>query len=135
MERRTTDGRFVNIPTRNDYEFAGLVLDNDFVNHRDILVDHKKFGLQRVNELHPCFMSLQYPLLFPRGEDGYRINIMHHGVDASDKRPHNTVSMRAYNAFRLQYRDLEGHTLIHGGRLFLQYVVDAWCNVECVRLK
>ncbi|XP_074377374.1 uncharacterized protein LOC141718900 [Apium graveolens] len=65
FERRATDGRFINIPTRNDYEFAGLVLDGDFVNHRDILVDHKKLGLQRVNELHPCFMSLQYPLLFP----------------------------------------------------------------------
>lgn len=135
LERRTTDGRYVNIPSRNDYEFAGLVIDNDFVNHRDILVDHKKLGLQRVHELHPCFMSLQYPLLFPRGEDGYRINIMHRNLDSSVRRPQTTVSMRAFNAFRLQYRDFEGHALINGGRLLLQYVVDAWCNVERVRLK
>ncbi|KAK1351704.1 hypothetical protein POM88_053987 [Heracleum sosnowskyi] len=73
LERRSTDGRFVNLIGRNDYEFAGLAVDHDLASHRDIIVQYKQGGLQRITELHPCFMSLQYPLLFPRGEDGYRL--------------------------------------------------------------
>ncbi|KAK1357510.1 hypothetical protein POM88_050766 [Heracleum sosnowskyi] len=64
------DGRFVNLP-------GGLAIDNNFVDTRDILVDYKQTGLKHINELHPCFMSLQYPLLFPAGEDGFRLGIKH----------------------------------------------------------
>ncbi|KAK1382505.1 hypothetical protein POM88_020240 [Heracleum sosnowskyi] len=70
LERRTTDGRFENIPTQNDYEFAGLTVDNDFANYRDIVAEDKRLGLKHISDLHPCFMSMQYPLLFPYGEDG-----------------------------------------------------------------
>lgn len=80
-------------------------------------------------------MSLQYPLLFTHGEDGYRLGIKHRNIPESDTSERNNVSGREYQAFRLQYRDGEGHTLLMGGRLFLQYVVDAWCCVERDRLK
>ena len=30
------------------------------------------------NELHPLNLALQYPLIFPYVEDGYRVNISHH---------------------------------------------------------
>ncbi|KAK1394686.1 hypothetical protein POM88_013742 [Heracleum sosnowskyi] len=79
LERRSGDGRFVNLPGGNDYEFAGLAIDDNFVDTRDILVDYKQSGLKHINELHPCFMSLQYPLLFPAGEDGFRLGIKHRG--------------------------------------------------------
>ncbi|KAK1363668.1 hypothetical protein POM88_039229 [Heracleum sosnowskyi] len=59
LERRTTDGRFENLPTANDYEFAALVVDNDFANCRDVVAEHKKGGLQYISELHPSYMSLQ----------------------------------------------------------------------------
>ncbi|KAK1383672.1 hypothetical protein POM88_021407 [Heracleum sosnowskyi] len=36
--------------------------------------------------------------------------------------------------WRLQYREREGHTLIGGGRLFLQFVVDAWASIEHSRI-
>ncbi|XP_074277650.1 uncharacterized protein LOC141601280 [Silene latifolia] len=42
---------------------------------RDIIVDHKEKGLKRINELHPSFMALQYPLLFPYGEDRNLVDI------------------------------------------------------------
>ncbi|KAK1398557.1 hypothetical protein POM88_008420 [Heracleum sosnowskyi] len=74
LERRTTDGRFENIPTHNDYEFAGLTVDNDFANYRDIVAEDKKLGLKHISDLHPCFMSMQYPLLFPYGEDDAMMN-------------------------------------------------------------
>ncbi|KAK1360977.1 hypothetical protein POM88_045451 [Heracleum sosnowskyi] len=49
LERRTSDGRLENLPTANDYEFAGLVVDNDFTNCRDVVAEHKKRGLQHIN--------------------------------------------------------------------------------------
>lgn len=134
LERRTSDGRLENFPSENDYEFAGLAVDNDFANRRDIVAENKKTGLQHINELHPSFMSLQYPLLFPYGEDGYRTNIKHRNVSNSDNGRNTTVSMRQYYAYRTHYRLHEGRTLLLGGRLFLQFIVDAWCSVERVRL-
>ncbi|KAK1402479.1 hypothetical protein POM88_002084 [Heracleum sosnowskyi] len=135
LERRSTDGRFVNLLGINDYEFAGLAVDEDLSNRKDILVHYKQRGLERITELHPCFMSLQYPLLFPRGEDGFRLGIKYRGATNAGKDDENTVSMREFQTFRLQYRSSEGHTLLLGGRLFLQYVVDAWCCIERGRLK
>jgi len=35
---------------------------------RDIIVTSKHKGLQRISILHPAYMPLQYPLLFPYGE-------------------------------------------------------------------
>lgn len=37
---------------------------------RGIILCHRKKGFQRINEAHPAYMSLQYPLLFPYREDG-----------------------------------------------------------------
>lgn len=42
LERRITNGSLENLPTENDYEFVGLVVDNDFVNCRDVVAKHKK---------------------------------------------------------------------------------------------
>lgn len=42
--------------------------------------------------------------------------------------------MRQYYAYRLQDRHNEGHTLLNGGRLLLQYIVDAWTCTEHSRL-
>lgn len=93
LERRQTDGRFENLPTINDYEFAALVVDNNFVNCRYVVAEHKQRGLQHISDLHPSYMSLQYPLLFPFGEDGYRTNIRHRNGDASGNETDGTVSI------------------------------------------
>jgi hypothetical protein len=42
--------------------------------------------------------------------------------------------MREFYAFRLQERQGEGHMLIYSGRLFQQFVVDAYTCIEGVRL-
>ncbi|KAK1350657.1 hypothetical protein POM88_054624 [Heracleum sosnowskyi] len=95
LERRSGDGRFVNLPGGNDYEFAGLAIDDNFVDKRDILVDYRQTGLKHINELHPCFMSLQYPLLFPAGEDGFRLGIKHRNVEAAEPNQRETQAVTA----------------------------------------
>lgn len=42
---------------------------------RDIIVDYTRQGLQRITELHPSLMAMQYPLIFPYGGDGCRPRI------------------------------------------------------------
>ncbi|WOG83732.1 hypothetical protein DCAR_0102910 [Daucus carota subsp. sativus] len=133
IANRDTDGRESNVPT-NAYDFAGLVANSNLADDRDILVHPHDGVLHRISVLHPCYMSLQYPLLFPWGEDGFRIDILHSGISAKSGNKRDVVTIREYYCYRLQYRDAEGHTLIGGGRLFLQFVVDAWACIEHTRL-
>ncbi|XP_050279142.1 uncharacterized protein LOC126720581 [Quercus robur] len=131
---RTTDGREYNLPTCS--EIAAIIVgdigvDNAF---RDIIVELKEGGLHRINELHPSYMALQYPLLFPYGEDGFRLGILYRNIDETRSDTNDFVTMREYYAFRLQERDGEGHTLISGGRLFQQFDVDAYTCIEAIRV-
>ncbi|KAG6635928.1 hypothetical protein CIPAW_11G077200 [Carya illinoinensis] len=66
ISSRTTDGRERNLP--NYFEIAVIIID--------IVVEYKEGGLKRINELHPSYMALQYPLLFPYREDGFRLVIL-----------------------------------------------------------
>lgn len=57
-----------NLPTRG--ELAAIIVgDYSAAEYSyDILVQEKDDGLRRVSSLHPWYMALQYPLLFPYGE-------------------------------------------------------------------
>ncbi|GJT03613.1 ATP-dependent DNA helicase PIF1-like protein [Tanacetum coccineum] len=45
---------------------------------KDIIVNTKYGRPKRISELHPSYMALQYPLLFPYGEDGYHDKILYY---------------------------------------------------------
>ncbi|GKB15391.1 ATP-dependent DNA helicase PIF1-like protein [Tanacetum coccineum] len=67
-------------------EVAALII-NDFgdgLPSRDIVVN-KNTGPQRISELHPSYMVLQYPLLFPYSEDGYHEKIPYYINGGSQK--------------------------------------------------
>jgi len=85
-------------------------------------------ALQRVNEGSPMYECLQYPLFFIYGEDGY-----HYGLAMS---PDNTkrLSRTDYAAFHIQQHKDEFSLLLHGGRLFQQYLVDMWAAADQNRL-
>nr|XP_027186631.1 uncharacterized protein LOC105851205 isoform X3 [Cicer arietinum] len=134
LSNRLTDGRQNNLPCCS--EVAALLVDesSNEESHRVIIVEHKTIGLQRIKELHPSFMALQYPLLFPYGEDGYRIGISHRNPETGSCYKRKTVTMRQYYSFRLQQRAGEAQTLLRSGRLFQQYMVDAYASIEEVRI-
>jgi hypothetical protein len=93
---------------------------------RLVIVENRSLGLQRINGRHPSFMALQYPLLFPFGEDGYMFGIPYRNFVGGNSRKRESVTMREYYAYRLQQRSHEGTTLLLGGRLFQQFIVDAY---------
>ena len=90
---REKDGRTYNLP--NVSEVAALIVgDFDPDSRRDIIVETQNGELQRIHELHSCYLGLQYPLLFPYGEDGYRPDILHRCAPSSRKRKRNRLTMR-----------------------------------------
>ncbi|XP_058747146.1 uncharacterized protein LOC131620147 [Vicia villosa] len=73
---RPEDGRVYNRPTVS--EVAALIVgDIDSACNRDIIIQARNGGLQRIDEFHPAYLAYQYPLIFAYGEDGYRKNILH----------------------------------------------------------
>ncbi|XVF49856.1 hypothetical protein PTKIN_Ptkin04bG0049700 [Pterospermum kingtungense] len=117
-------------------EVAGLIVGDvdNLINNRDIIVDHKSLGLQRISDLHPAFMAMQYPILFPYGEDGFHLDIKYQSTTQRRQTKRGCVTAREYYAFVIQQRLGQGLSLIKGGKLFHQYVVDAFTSVEGMRL-
>ncbi|KAL3638265.1 hypothetical protein CASFOL_017636 [Castilleja foliolosa] len=87
---------------------GGIVFAEDSnASDYDIVV-HKKDGHpHRVSKLHPSYIPLQYPLIFPYAEPG---------------------------CFQIHDRDGMYCLLLNGGRLFQQYLVDAYTCIEQSRL-
>ena len=80
-------------------------------------------------------MALQYPILFPYGEQGFKLGIKYNRSGTLRVGVRGEVTMLEYYAFRLQQRRCEATTLIRGDRLFQQYIVDAYASVEENRLR
>ncbi|KAL0847213.1 hypothetical protein Bca101_020459 [Brassica carinata] len=107
IDGRSSDGRTHNLPTADK---VAALIPGDFVMNmekRDIIVEIKTCRLQRISELHPSYLPLQYPLLFPYGEDGFCLDI----------------------PIGLQ------NTSGRSGRLFQQFLVDAYTMIESNRLR
>ena len=97
IDGRASDGRTHNLPTADD---VAALIPGDFVMNmekRDIIVETKTGRLQRISELHPSYLPLQYPLLFPYGEDGFRLDIPI-GLQNTSGRKRKSVTIREYFA-------------------------------------
>ena len=87
------DERIYNLPTVLEVA-AVIVGDASQPINRDIILEKQRGRLQRINELHPGYLGLQYPLLFPYGEDGYRSDIKHRDMDDSYQRNGNRLTIK-----------------------------------------
>lgn len=132
---RKRDGRRYNLPTTS--EVAALIVgDFDATEHkRDIILERQCGEKKRISELHPSYLALQYPLLFPYAEDGYRTDIYHRGVtDLTPKNKQTRVTMREWFAYRLQDRPNVFSMILNSRRLFQQFIVDGYTMVESERM-
>ncbi|XP_071902732.1 uncharacterized protein [Coffea arabica] len=94
-------------------EVAAIIVgeDSGHITHRDIVVVTRDGNLKRIKETYPSYMSLQYPLLFPYGIDGWRCGIK---FSRSSSKKRQFVSIREFYAFRIQFQYNKGHTLLKG---------------------
>jgi hypothetical protein len=63
-------------------------------------------------------MLLQYHLLFPFGEDGYRTNISFANHDNQVPRRHQNIPMRAFYAYLVHERKYGEDTVTKDGHLY-----------------
>ncbi|XP_038706450.1 uncharacterized protein LOC120001991 [Tripterygium wilfordii] len=102
---------------------------------RDIIVEQHSGTLKRINDLHSCFMAMQYPILFPYGENGYTLDIPYYYPTNTPTLKRKSVTRREYYAYILHQRNVADGLLHLGGRLFQQYIVDAYTCIEDERLR
>jgi hypothetical protein len=111
---------------------VGDIGDNDV--GRDIILEDRASNLQQINERHRKFMAMQYPLLFPYGEDGFHESIMYQETKSSTSIRRQKVTMAKYYAYRLHDRPGEFNTPLRYGIGTHAYHVDAYCCVERERI-
>ncbi|XP_031119006.1 uncharacterized protein LOC116022418 [Ipomoea triloba] len=132
--KRNGDARTYNLPTVSEVVVL-IVGDIDpTLGSRDILVETNSGGLKRINELNPAYLPLQYPILFPYGEDGYREDIQFNGVRKKQSGGRVRVSQREFFAYRIHERFNDLSTMLYARRIFQQFLVDAYTMVESSRL-
>lgn len=125
---RNQDRRRHNLPTSD--EIAAIIPGDvsQASGPRDIVLHKRDESLARVNEGSPMYEPLQYPLFFIHGEDGY-----HYDLNMSPTNP-KRLSRIDYTAYHIQDRRDQFSPLLHGGRLFQQYLVDMWAAADQNRL-
>ncbi|CAN6822567.1 unnamed protein product [Brassica oleracea] len=117
-------------------EIAGLIV-GDFtedMGERDVVVQHRSSGLQHISDMHPLFMTLQYPILFPYGQSGFNENIPITNTDGN-QRKREYITKREFFSYQLQTRLDEGMVIVSSKILLHQYIVDAYTCIEMERLR
>ena len=122
--------RRFNAPTED--EVAIVLVDSD-CSRRDIVIQRRDQRLQRIDETHPSYDALQYPLIFWRGEDTYHFNLRQ--VDPATGIPTGKkVSAMDYYAHQLMIREDSHNFVLKCCSLLSQYVVDMYAKIETERL-
>nr|XP_043639178.1 uncharacterized protein LOC122610249 [Erigeron canadensis] len=129
---RAKDGRRYNFPTAS--EVAAIIIGDIDADKRDIVLETRSGCLKRISELHFSYLALQYPLLFPYGEDGFRLGIKHRAVTDGVTPKRSNLTMCEFVAYRMQQRTNEVSLLLMARRLFQQFAVDTYTMVESQRL-
>lgn len=123
-------GRY-NAPATDE---VAVVLVDQECDRRDVVLRTRDDRLQRISETHRAYDSLQYPLMFCRGEDGYNFAIPH--VDPQTGAPNYSKKTSAlqFYSYRLQLRQSEWPFLHRFKGLFSQFIVDLYAKIETERL-
>ncbi|CAN1127853.1 hypothetical protein LINPERPRIM_LOCUS29868 [Linum perenne] len=127
---RANDGREYDLPSVD--ELAALIVDETGQDtfQPDIVIEYLTGQLEMILYYHPILMALQYPILFPYGEDGW------HGdnIFCEDSNTTRRLSQCDFYAYRIQTRAGNQKHILLCGKLFQQYVVNAYALVEAERL-
>jgi len=128
---RSKDQRRYNLPTANDVA-AVFRSDDGCPEGPPQFVVYPKNGVPENLAAHCSGLDpMAYPLLFPYGDEGWFRGMPQ--VAEQTTRHRNTVTQLQFAAHRFSVRQ-EFSPIIHGGKLFLQYIVDMFTRIEGERL-
>jgi hypothetical protein len=156
------DPRTYNRPTAAEVGVLMPGTGEDVNSARDIVIQLRggPDTLRRVSELHSAYCPLRFPLLFPYGEQGWQPEIpLGENTAAGNAQRRDTlldgdnglenqprlqprqgrggsirVSQCQFYAFYLHIRPSTYSILHRSSRLFQEYIVDAWAQIEHGRL-
>ena len=98
---------------------------------RDIIIYPHGHGPTLLSSWSENCDPMVYPILFPSGDQGYRRDQQH--TEQYKTQHRNTITLLQYYAYRLAIR--HSFSAIHAcGKLFQQYIVDAYVKTEGFRL-
>jgi len=123
-----TDRHRYNLPTADE---VAVILPTNITSTevRDIVLRRRTGGLQRISDCHPAYAPLQYPLLFPHGENGW-----HPALEYTHANDDHRITQMRFAAYRLHNRVAEFSCLLHGGQLFIRWLVDMYASLDQNRL-
>ncbi|KAF7815066.1 uncharacterized protein G2W53_029035 [Senna tora] len=133
IRKRNSDARTYNLPIAS--EVAALIVgDFDMERgERDIIVENRSGVLQQIDELHPLYLHMQYPLLFPYGKDGYRVETLYKNGSSLDSRKQHNLTLRKHFAYKLQDRRREFNMILRAKKLTKQFIVYAFIMIKAQR--
>jgi hypothetical protein len=129
-----SDGPQFNLPSTD--ELACLVLGELTLEtpSRDIIIRHRSDTLQRISSLHPAYMALQYPLLFPYAERGFQLGVKYIGIDTADPKKRKKMTMQDFYCFCSHYKEGQHNPYLCCGLLSDQAIVDSRACIDEARL-
>ena len=96
---------------------------------------HKRnHALQRVNEFHRFYDALQYPLIFWKGQEGYKFYLPQVNPLTGERLPRKYVSCMDFYAYHIMPRLNNYNYLLYYRDLLSQFLVDVYAKIEAERL-
>ncbi len=130
----TRDRRCYNLTSTNDV--AVLLPGEEGGDYRDIMLRTHAGPLRCINEGHPAYAPLHYPLLFPYSTSGWHSGLhIQASTEHGRERQRLSLTQVRYYAYQLQMHPTEFSTILRGGHLLQQYIIDMWAASEQSRLK
>ncbi|WVZ54142.1 hypothetical protein U9M48_004992, partial [Paspalum notatum var. saurae] len=93
-----------NLPTTD--QLAMLVVGDFTLDtfRRDIVIEARSGQLQRISALHPAYMALQYPLLFPYGERGFQVGVVYEDTVSASSNARSKMTPQDYYCCLFHYK-------------------------------
>ena len=128
--RTDADLRRENLPTSNEVSMIIPDVVRDRSSWRDIVLGRSTSSGETIRIFdivrckHPAYLGLQYVLMLPDGFEGYDIDLVRNG--AGERR----LTLRDFSRYYLHARERHQTVPFAFGRLFHQWVCDAFANID-----
>jgi hypothetical protein len=131
---REQDQRRYNLPTHNEVAMVFVDQDGEPPFKRDIRIYPRtptaESQFVQLNILNPNLDPMTYPIFFPNGEKGWQPNLPLQARQYGPQLKRKYITMLQYKQFQLAIRENTFNPILHGGRLFQQWIVDSYLQVR-----
>ncbi|PIA65620.1 hypothetical protein AQUCO_00100849v1 [Aquilegia coerulea] len=128
-----TDKKRYNLPTSEDIAVIMPGDGTEIASKRDIVLHLRGNKLKRISDCHPSYLPLHYVLLFPNGDLGWSTSYLQWDVKRNCHLTKRLTQLESFR-YRIFERSTEYSSIIRGGSLFQEFLVDAWAAYEQNRL-